>query len=95
MFQQFDAPVKCFYLHEGHCRVYTGVVMGSNGERAAVDFGEEFGTAFPLLEELYSDELLALKDLQRSLNKRMMANVARIMLLDGSMEASTVSVKSD
>jgi hypothetical protein len=93
MFQEFESPAICYYFHEPHSRVYRGQMIGSNGVRAVVDFGAGFGTAFPLLGDLYVEELGALKELQRHLNRRMMANAAAIMALDGSMESSTVSVK--
>lgn len=93
MFKEFDVPTVCFYFHEAHSHVYRGQMIGSNGERAVVDFGAGFGTAFPLLSDLYTEELDARRELQRHLNQRMMVNAARIMALDGSMESATVSPK--
>lgn len=95
MFQEIDEPLTCYYFHADHCRVYTGSMIGSNGERAVVDFGPGFGTAFPFLCDLYQEKLPALLELQRHLTKRLRTVGVEIMALDGSLESATVSVKSE
>lgn len=93
MFQEFQSPAVCFYIHEDHCRVYKGSMIGSNGERAVVDFGPGFGTAFPLLADLFAEELPALLELETLLQRRMNRTKVMIMALNGSLESVTVSPK--
>lgn len=93
--QYFENPALVFFIQPNGDRVLTGEMFASDGVRAVVDFGAPFGIAMPLLSDVYAEEDVAYRVLERMLQRRIWAVRTRLMALEGTLEAATVSVLSD
>ena len=91
----FENPERCFFIPVGSDHVMGGLLVASDGTRAVIDFGYPTGTKGLFLDDVFSDELSAVLAMEEILQCRLRALLVRKMLLDGTLEASTLPVLSD